>query len=192
VNEDLIPRAIYLVLLGSALVFWFFVQNRNSLNKTLQQGALWVLIFIGVIAAVGLWDDISQSTTYRASVSDSGEISVPRSPDGHYYLTLDINDKPIRFMVDTGASDMVLTKQDAERAGLDLHDAAYFGRANTANGTVRVAPVTLDQVAIGPVVDRDVRASVNDGDMDTSLLGMTYLERFGRIEIGGGKLTLSR
>ena len=124
--------------------------------------------------------------------AETGEITVPRSADGHYYLTLQVNDTPIRFVVDTGATDMVLTRADAVTAGVDPGDQGFSGRARTANGTVRVAPVRLDTVAIGPVQDRNVRASVNDGEMDTSLLGMTYLHRFSSIQITNGEMILSR
>ena len=82
----------YLVLLGAVIVFWFFIQNRQGLNKTLQQGAVWGLIFLGVIAAVGLWGDIRQTVQPQQLVmSETGRIEVPRGPDGHYYLTLEIN-----------------------------------------------------------------------------------------------------
>ena len=191
-DPDRIGSLIYLVLLGSVLVFWFFVQNRQTLNKTLQQISLWVLIFVGMVAVVGLWGDIRQSTTFRASVAESGEITIPRAPDGHYYLTLDINDAPVRFVVDTGATDMVLSRADAQTAGIDMDDLQFYARAATANGEVRVAPVRLGTVSIGPITDHDVPASVNDGDMRGSLLGMTYLERFGDIRISGGRMVLSR
>lgn len=183
---------IYLLLLGAALAFWFFIQNRDSLNRKLQQAALWALIFVGAIAAYGLWDDISRSGMSARISAETGEITVPRSADGHYYLTLQVNDTPIRFVVDTGATDMVLTRADAVTAGVDPGDQGFSGRARTANGTVRVAPVRLDTVAIGPVQDRNVRASVNDGEMDTSLLGMTYLHRFSSIQIANGEMILSR
>ncbi|TMV13559.1 retropepsin-like aspartic protease family protein [Arenibacterium halophilum] len=183
---------IYLLLLGAALAFWFFIQNRDSLNKKLQQAALWALIFVGAIAAYGLWDDISRSGMSARISAETGEITVPRSADGHYYLTLQVNDTPIRFVVDTGATDMVLTRADAVTAGVDPGDQGFSGRARTANGTVRVAPVRLGTVAIGPVQDRNVRASVNDGEMDTSLLGMTYLHRFSSIQITNGEMILSR
>ncbi|MAY85877.1 MAG: TIGR02281 family clan AA aspartic protease [Pseudooceanicola sp.] len=183
---------IYLLLLGAALAFWFFIQNRDSLNRKLQQAALWALIFVGAIAAYGLWDDISRSGMSARISAETGEITVPRSADGHYYLTLQVNDTPIRFVVDTGATDMVLTRADAVTAGVDPGDQGFSGRARTANGTVRVAPVRLDTVAIGPVQDRNVRASVNDGEMDTSLLGMTYLHRFSSIQITNGEMILSR
>lgn len=183
----------YLVLLGAVLVFWVFVQNRQSLNKTLQHGAIWGLIFVGVIAAVGLWGDIRQTVQPKQLVlSEAGRIEVPRAPDGHYYLTLDINGTPVRFVVDTGATGMVLTQEDARLVGLTEEDMIFYSEAMTANGTVRTAPVRLDDVALGPFQDRGVRAFVNEGEMSKSLLGMEYLNRFARLEINGGRLILER
>ncbi|MFV0515611.1 MAG: TIGR02281 family clan AA aspartic protease [Jhaorihella sp.] len=183
----------YLVLLGAVLIFWFVAQNRHSLGKTLQQAIAWGLIFLGVIAAIGLWDDIRQTVRPRqAMLTDAGRVEVPRANDGHYYLTLGINGTPVEFMVDTGASQMVLTAADARRAGIDTADLAYVGRAMTANGEVRTAPVRLDRVELGEVSDTNLRAWVNEGEMDRSLLGMSYLQRWSRIEITGGALVLTR
>ena len=103
-----------------------------------------------------------------------------------------MNGTPVRFVIDTGASDMVLSNADARAVGLDTDRLAYLGRAQTANGTVPIARVTLDSVALGDVTDRNVGASVNGGEMFGSLLGMSYLERFGRIEIANGRLILER
>ena len=186
-------RLIYLVLLGGAVLLWFFAQNRASLGKVTQQALVWGLIFIGVIAAVGLWGDIHQTVQPTQTVVAQGNrIELPRAPDGHYYLTAEVNGIPIRFVVDTGASQIVLSQSDAREAGLNLNDLIYVGRAYTANGTVRTAPVKLDSIAIGPIRDHDVRAVVNEGTMDESLLGMEYLQRFSSVEIGGGKLVLTR
>jgi len=186
-------RLIYLVLLGGAVVLWFFAQNRASLGKVTQQALVWGLIFVGVIAAVGLWGDIRQTVQPTQTVVAQGNrIKLPRAPDGHYYLTAEVNGTPIRFVVDTGASQIVLSQSDAREAGLDLSDLIYTGRAYTANGTVRTAPVKLDSITIGPIRDHDVRAVVNEGAMDESLLGMEYLQRFSSVEIGGGKLVLTR
>lgn len=188
-----VGNLIYLVLLGAVLVSWFVVQNRKNLNRTLQQGALWGLIILGTIAAVGLWDDIRQTVQPQQMImSESGRIAVPRGPDGHYYLTLEINDAPVRFVVDTGATSMVLTLKDAQRVGLNEDDLIFYSEAMTANGAVRTAPVRLDDVALGPFHDRGVRAFVNEGEMSKSLLGMEYLNRFARLEIAGGTLILER
>ncbi|MCE8539435.1 TIGR02281 family clan AA aspartic protease [Ruegeria pomeroyi] len=190
---DDFARLIYLMLLVAALLFWFISQRRASLGKAMQMAMAWVFIFVGVIAMVGLWDDIRGTVagTPRISVSDN-RVEIPRSPDGHYYATLIVEDKPLRFLVDTGASQVVLSHADAERLGIDTSALNYFGRAYTANGEVRTAPVKLGQVQLGGFTDQGVTAWVNEGDMAESLLGMDYLQRFSSIQIAGGTLVLSR
>ena len=189
---DQIARFAYLALLGAAIAGWFFAQNRESLGKTLQQAAIWLFLFIGTIAAAGLWMDIKGDIAPRQSVLADGTIEVPRAEDGHYYLTLQINGKDVRFVVDTGATEMVLSRSDAARLGFDPDGLAYLGNAYTANGVVRTAQVRLDSVALGPITDYGVRALVNDGDLFGSLLGMGYLNRFDRLVFEDGVMLLER
>ncbi|WP_299947857.1 TIGR02281 family clan AA aspartic protease [uncultured Ruegeria sp.] len=186
-------RLTYLVLLGAALLMWFITQNRQSLGKTMQQAAAWVFIFIGVIAVVGLWDDIRStvSPAPQLTVTDQ-KIEVPRAFDGHYYLPMLVNGTAVTFLVDTGASNIVISPNDAERIGIDTDQLSYLGRASTANGIVRTAPVRLDSLSLGPITDRNIPASVNEGDLDQSLLGMEYLHRFSNIQFSDGRLILSR
>ena len=183
---------IYLALLGTVIAAGLFLRGRDELGKTLQNLGIWVLIFLGVIAAYGLWGDIRREVAPTQALLSDGRIEVPRSPDGHYHLRLDVNGVSLPFIVDTGASDIVLSARDAEAAGIDTDGLAYLGQAMTANGLVRTAPVRLDEVRLGPLVDRDLRAVVNEGEMDRSLLGMGYLELFDRIEIEGNRLVLTR
>lgn len=186
-------RLTYLILLGSVIVFWFLVQNRQSFGKTLQQALVWGLLFLGVIAAFGLWNDIRQTVRPTQSViSAQGRIEQPRAPDGHYYLTAEVNGAAIRFLVDTGATDIFLSREDAIAAGLDPANLAFIGSAMTANGEVRTAPVRLESIRLGPHEDRGLRAFVNAGEMRESLLGMTYLQRFSSVEIRQGALILTR
>lgn len=187
-----LPRLVYLLILGSVLVLWFVVQGRQSLGKLVQYGAAWGLIFLGAIAVVGLWQDIRQTVRPTQSVVSEGRVELPRAPDGHYYVTAEVNGAMVRFVVDTGASQIVLSRRDADRAGIDSGALIYTGRAQTANGTVRTAPVRLNRLAIGPIEDRDVRAVVNEGAMDGSLLGMDYLRRFSSLKITGERLVLTR
>ncbi|MGR3711785.1 MAG: retropepsin-like aspartic protease family protein [Shimia sp.] len=192
-SGDDLGQMAYLIMLLVFLGFWFVGSNRQRLGKTMQQAAIWALIFVGAIAAVGLWDDIRSTVTPLQTVmSDEGRIELPRGQDGHFRATLEINGTRVSFIVDTGASDMVLSKQDATRAGLDPDNLPFFGRAMTANGPVATAPVRLDEVVFGGYVDTNVPASVNGGDMSGSLLGMTYLQRFEQITIAGNKLILTR
>ncbi|SHE91480.1 aspartyl protease family protein [Ruegeria intermedia] len=186
-------RLTYLALLGGALLLWFFTQNRQSLGKTLQMVMAWVFIFIGVIAVVGLWDDIRSTVGITPQLAVAGDvIEVPRSIDGHYYLPMLVNGKPVTFLVDTGASQIVLSPRDAKRVGIDPDSLNFVGRAATANGLVRTAPVRLDSLELGPIADRNVSAWVNEGDMDRSLLGMDYLQRFSNIQFADGRMILSR
>ena len=186
-------QLIYLILLLTMVAGWFFLQSREGLSRNLQYAAIWAMIFVGGAAAVGLWQDISRDARQsQISLAGTDRITVPRARDGHYYLTLQLNGTPVPFVVDTGASDMVLTQNDAARAGIDTDNLRYLGRAATANGEVRTALVRLDEVTLGQVTDHNVTAVVNEGEMDQSLLGMGYLQRWGRIEIAAGKLILTR
>jgi aspartyl protease family protein len=185
-------RLTYLVILGSVLVLWFVVQGRDSIGKLLQHALIWALIFLGVLAVVGLWDDIRQTVRPSQSVVAGERIELPRAPDGHYYLTAEVNGTSLRFVVDTGATQVVLSQRDAARIGIDTEALSYTGRAFTANGEVRTASVRLDSIEVGPVRHENVRAVVNRGEMAGSLLGMSYLQEFSSIEITGGRLVLTR
>lgn len=191
-SSDQTADAIYLSLLGGALLLSYVLASRTNIGKMLQQMGIWVLIFMGAIAVIGMWPEIQRTITPRQSVVDGTTIVLPRARDGHYYLTLDINDVPIEFVVDTGATQVVLTQKDAKRIGLNPLSLSYLGTANTANGTVRTAAVRLDTVSLGAMTDTRVRAVVNDGQMNGSLLGMTYLNNFDSITIKDGQLILSR
>lgn len=184
-------RLLYLVLLLIAVGGYVMVEFRNRMGQTLRTAAAWWLIFIGVMAGYGLWNDLKTDIAPRQMVSQEGEIEVPRAEDGHYYLTLVINGTPVQFMADTGASNMVLSAADARRLGIDLDGLVYLGRAQTANGTVATARVELPQVELGPYRDEGFAAWVNQGDMDMSLLGMDYLSLY-RVEIAGDKMILRR
>jgi len=184
---------IYLLIALGLVGFWFFATGAGGLLRGLQQAASWVLIFLVVIAGVGIWQDVySRRPASQVRIEDTGRIVATRARDGHYHLTLDVNGVATDFLVDTGATDIVLTRAAAAAAGLKVDELNFIGRANTANGEVHTAPVRLAEVSLGPVTDRNVYAVVNDGQMRQSLLGMGYLQRWGKIEITGGELILTR
>lgn len=191
-NNALTADAIYLSLLGGALLLTYVLASRTNIGQMLQQMGIWILIFMGAIAVIGILPEIQNTVTPRQSVVDGTTIVLPRSRDGHYHLTLNINNVPVQFVVDTGATQVVLTQKDAKRIGLNPLTLSYLGIANTANGTVRTAAVLLETVSLGTMKDTRVRAVVNDGQMNGSLLGMTYLNRFDSITIKNGELILSR
>lgn len=191
-DADQIARLAWLGLLAAALLGWFFMQLRGNAGRTLQHLAVWALIFVGVVAGYGLWQDIRGDIAPMQGVMADGRVEIPLRRDGHYHATVTVNGVAVEFIVDTGASDIVLSAADAARVGIDPAGLRYLGQAQTANGTVSTAMVTLESVTLGPVTDIGVRAVVNGGEMGTSLLGMTYLHRFSRIEIAEGRLILTR
>ncbi|MEM9031223.1 MAG: TIGR02281 family clan AA aspartic protease [Pseudomonadota bacterium] len=192
-TADDLGRLAYIILIGVAVTGWLASDLRHRLGRTLRYLLAWCFIFLGVIGAAGLWEDIRSDLAPRQLVVENGaRIEVPMGFDGHYYLTLDANGTAVDFIVDTGATDIVLTRRDAARLGIDLETLTFSGRAGTANGEVRTAPTQLDTLALGGVTDRNVPVVVNSGEMDQSLLGMRYLQRFERLEISSGTLVLER
>jgi len=190
--SDISPNLIYLVLLLAALAGYVFTAFRRHPARSLQQLMVWALIVLGLVAVFGMWGDIRKSFVPQQAVMTDGRIEAPLGPDGHYYLTAAVNGVPVRFVVDTGATDIVLTRRDAERAGIDTAGLAFIGSANTANGTVATAPVRIETMELGPIHDRNLRAVVNRGEMDSSLMGMSYLTRFAKVEFDRDRLVLTR
>lgn len=100
-----------------------------------------------------------------------------KEADGHYWTTAYINGTPVRFMVDTGASTIALTERDARRIGLDPATLPHTAQISTANGRVSAAALTLDEVKIERVKATDVQAVVIEDGLETSLLGMSFLNQ---------------
>lgn len=117
-------------------------------------------------------------------------LALDAGPGGHFFVEAAINYDRIRFLVDTGASMVALTRADAERLGFDLYNLDYRYHANTANGVARVARVVLDEIVVGDIVVENVPAAVVDGDLEISLLGMSFLNRLSGFEVRDDQLIL--
>ncbi len=185
------PRIAYFVLLLIALSGYLLVEMRKDFGKSMRQMLAWGLIFLGLVAGFGLWDDIRKNVAPQQIV-EGRRIELPMADNGHFFINLRLNGTDVAFMVDTGASDMALRREDAERAGIKLDDLSYTGFASTANGTVSTAPVRIGLVQIGEITDENVSADVVQGDLDISLLGMSYLRRFARVGFEGETMVLER
>ncbi|MEM7122140.1 MAG: TIGR02281 family clan AA aspartic protease [Pseudomonadota bacterium] len=192
-------RLVYLVILllfVGAGVWWAFM--RGNLSRSLRHAAVWVVI--GAVLVVGYsFRDQIQFVTDRVIAdhvpgygfdADDNQVSFRLGPDGHFHVTALVDGVEVLFLVDTGASDVILTEEDARRLGFDPARLNYSQVFSTANGLVRGAPVRLNRVAIGPVFVTNVQASVNEASMDRSLLGMSFLSRIGGYQVRGEVLTL--
>ncbi len=189
-DSDSLLRLIYLGLIAASLAGWVLVEFRQRTGPTLRMAIAWGLIFLATAGGYGLWQNIRRDAL-AMSPGEGNQVELARMQDGHYYVTLQINGTDVTFVVDTGATGMVLTLEDAKRLGLDPASLAFLGTADTANGRVRTAMVTLPLVVLGPFRDEDFRAYVNEGELSGSLLGMDYLGTF-RIELEGDRMILQR
>lgn len=193
-STDDAMQLVYLSIWGVVLIGYFLTARAANIGTTLRHGVLWGLIFVGVAAGYGLWQNMTD--TRRATVTGDGEIVLRAGNDRHFRLDLRVNGTPVEFILDTGASDIVLAQDDAARVGFDPASLPYLGQARTANGIVGLARVELTEVVLAEggleFRDTDVPAFVNEGALDVSLLGMGYLSRYARISIEGDRLILQR
>lgn len=118
-------------------------------------------------------------------------VTLKASHNGHFFAKAYINGRPIAVMVDTGATQIALTYEDAEKLGLRPHSSDYTIITQTANGYGRLAPVELDTVRIGDVEVSDLRGSVaQEGKLHVTLLGMEFIRKLRRFELRGHELVL--
>jgi aspartyl protease family protein len=113
---------------------------------------------------------------------ESGEASIPKSADGQYWADALVNGQPVHALVDTGASAVALTGDDARRLGLNPDGLTYNYTVMTANGPAHAAAVKLSDVSVGRAQVYNVEAFVIDKGLPTSLLGMTFLSRLSKFE----------
>lgn len=122
-----------------------------------------------------------------------GTVQLRAGGDGHFHATAYMNGRPVEVMVDTGASVVALSHEDAERAGIFLKDSDFTHKVNTANGVAKVAPVTIAKIEIEDITVRNVEGVVSErGRLNQTLLGMAFLNRLNRAEIRKGLLILEQ
>jgi aspartyl protease family protein len=118
------------------------------------------------------------------------ELVVSQDPDGGFYLMGQVNGQAVRFLVDTGASEIVLSPADARRIGVDPASLVFDHPSETANGVGYAAPFVADSLAVGPIRLENVPVAINQAPMSSSLLGMSFLKRLESFRVSGRKLYL--
>jgi clan AA aspartic protease (TIGR02281 family) len=167
-----------------------------------------VLLFFALLAAKGVeqfaksgpgasaqraQQSAAQSkATYQADEAyiSHDQLILRANENGHFTLEGAIDGTSVDFLVDTGATTVVLSPEDASRAGLDPNSLDYNAEFETGNGRTSVALVTLDQLTIGSLDLYDVPAAVITKPMSMSLLGMSALERLEGYEVDGDQMVL--
>jgi len=192
---QLIPLMLILILVAGGAF-----SRRYKFGELASSVLLWAGLFAFAMLGYTYRDDLSGVAgrvmgELRPGVAivdeQQGSATFRRGLGGHFEIKVDINGVPLTTIFDTGASAVVLTEEDAETVGIDTGSLRFSVPVSTANGTGRAAIVTLDQLQIGTIVRKKVRAFVAEhGALETSLLGMTFLETLSRYAVSGNSLEL--
>ena len=183
------------VLVGSGVLVVF----RERLSQALEAALFWVVI--GFILAFGytyrmelkgIADRVmAELVPGRAVQKNERMVEIMRGRGGDFQVLAQINGTRVSMALDTGASSVVLTQDAAKAAGLPIELLSYTLPVDTANGRTRAAPVTIDRIVVGDIVERAVPALVaQPGQLRVSLLGMSFLNRLASWQVQGDKLTM--
>jgi aspartyl protease family protein len=194
-TAQLIPLLVILVVFAGGL----FTRRRKA-TELVTSVLLWAGIF-GVAAVTYAYRDELTGVVARVAGefqpgvavvdAEAGSATFRRGMGGHFEINATVNGHTTPMIFDTGASAVVLTIADAEAAGIDTDGLAFTIPVSTANGTGRAARVRLDRVEVGGIVrERVVAFIAEQGALDMSLLGMTFLETLSRYSVTQNSLEL--
>ncbi|PDT28054.1 TIGR02281 family clan AA aspartic protease [Rhizobium sp. L9] len=199
-QSDEFGRFVYLLPIALMLSAGIWAR---SVGETMRQMMIWLVIILALVTvylyrqeAIGVGNRVLAGLIPGRAVvvatSEGGaEIILHKLLNGHFEADVNVNGRTVEMLVDTGSSMVALSHEDAERIGIDLTGLTYSMTVMTANGRSRAAPITLEQVAIGPIVRNNVAASVaEDGRLDQSLLGMSFLETLGSLQMQTDELRM--
>jgi aspartyl protease family protein len=184
-----------LAVISSGLLF----VRKINLKQTIRNILMWIGI-AGVLALGFAYQGALREAVMRLRsgfipgepvYTGAREMVISESQGGNYLVYGTVNGARVRFLVDTGASDIVLSPSDARRASIDFGLLDFDHSYETANGVGKGALTNIKTLAVGDASFTDVAISVNQADMNASLLGMTFLRRFKSFSFSQGKLTLT-
>ncbi len=189
---EFLYELVWLVIISSWLSFG------GRLKDQVKQMFIWLCIFMVLITAYSYRFELESvkdrvvATLVPGYGMDSGfdSMSYSLARDGHFYIRSIVNGVPVRFLVDTGASHIVIAPSVAEKLGYSIADLEFNRLYKTANGTVRGSSIRLSKFSIGKFQFQDIAASVNEAPMDVSLLGMSFFSLLSGYEVSEQQLTL--
>jgi aspartyl protease family protein len=191
---SLAQKIVILVVAGAVALMLFRQRFAQALTAALFWVVLALVLVVGYSYRFELHDvaDRVMAELAPGHATTAGRtVQVARAASGDFAVTAQINGARVAMVLDTGASSVVLTREDAKAAGLPLEVLAYSVSIDTANGRTQAAPVTLDRVGIGGLVEHSIAALVaQPGQLKTSLLGMSFLNRLQSWEVRGDRLLL--
>lgn len=197
-------RQFAIAAIGASLLLWLVFSGLRSarpsdIARMATAATVWAALFIALTGFYAYRFEASDIAGRIAGeffpsepqVGRGGEVIINRRLSGEFVIAARVNGARVSFLFDTGASAVVLTAADARRAGVNAGSLDFDTPVSTANGAARAADVVLDQIAIGPIVMRNVPALVaRPGALDESLLGMSFLERLKSYAVERNRLVL--
>ena len=159
----------------------------SSYPPVMLERALLILTIAGGAAIGVFWP--TQRQDKPVATSSAAVVAIARSPDKHYYADAQVNGHPVRFLVDTGSSEIALTEEDARKAGLNVDRTKYEPVGQGASGMVRGQYVELRSIAVGEIRRSNTKAVVVEG-ASISLLGQPFLDEVDEIVIRKGEIVL--
>ena len=191
---SLAVKIVLLVVVGAVVLMVFRERFARALTAALFWVVLALVLVVGYSYRFELHDVADRMIAELVpghAITRGRTVEVARAANGDFAVTALINGARVSMVLDTGASSVVLTREDAKAAGLPLEVLAYTVSIDTANGRTQAAPVTLDRVGIGGLVEHSIPALVAEpGQLKTSLLGMSFLNRMQSWEVRGDRLLL--
>lgn len=195
-NDDQSINLIYalggLVLVGSALI-----ARRLPLKDTLKMALAWVAIFGGLFVLFALrddfgliWQKVKLAAVGETSQAVGGSLRVAAGEGGHYFVTATVNGRPVRFMVDSGATTTAMSTEAARAAGVEVDTSGYPVVIETANGMAQARRARIDTLRVGEIERKDMAITVSDTLGDTNLLGMNFLGSLKSWRVEGTTLVL--
>ena len=182
------------IFVGGLVLTLFRERFSQALEAMLFWAVLGLLLVIGYSYRFELRDvaDRVSAELVPGHVAGHGrDVQVVRGKSGDFAVGAHINGARVPMVLDTGANSVVLTQQAAKAAGLPLEVLDYTVNVDTANGRTRAAPVTLDRLAVGGLIERSVPALVaQPGQLKSNLLGMTFLNRLESWEVRGDRVRM--
>jgi aspartyl protease family protein len=175
-GPSLIWGVVCILLLVSSLA-----ARRLPLSYVAKAGLAWIAIFAALFAIfsfrfefISIWERVKADISGTAGQSISGEaIELRRQDDGHYWIMVDINGKPVRFMVDSGATMTAINASTARNAGIEAD--GYPIILSTANGRVAAKRANVQSLVVGPHRIENHPVVVSESFGDINLLGMNFL-----------------
>lgn len=173
--------------------------STGSALQSLKQLAIWVLVGFGLILGYSFKDDAKFLLNRVAGelvpgmgvASDGGAVTFRRSGDGHFTVFAELNGREIPMLVDSGASTVVLSYDDAQKVGINPDELSFTSPVMTANGRALAASIRLGSITVGGIRAERVSAMVSQpGALKESLLGMSFLDKLGGWSVSGDRLTL--